>query len=57
MEDYFPSYTNFKSEKLEPNEHPEINKAKQFIKLQFEVCTVPSVDFVTDFGVFPRKSV
>ncbi|XP_063907978.1 guanine nucleotide-binding protein G(s) subunit alpha-like isoform X2 [Zophobas morio] len=42
LEDYFPSYTNFKSEKLEPNEHPEINKAKQFIKLQFEKISMTS---------------
>lgn len=38
LENYFPEYKDFKTAEIEPNEHPDVNRAKQFIKREFEVC-------------------
>ncbi|EFA06419.2 G protein alpha s subunit-like Protein [Tribolium castaneum] len=36
LEDYFPEYKDFKTSHVERDEHPEVNRAKHFIKNEFE---------------------
>jgi GTPase SAR1 family protein len=38
LEDYFPAFRNFTVSDDPPRDHPEVHRAKHFIKNEFQVC-------------------
>lgn len=57
--DYFEEFNKFKTNESEPDEHPEVARAKHFIKKQFEVCfLISKLSFCMyscfTLGYFPR---